>query len=86
MKLHQWVHHLFVHPKERDEAKAPSKATSYYGQRISRRYCLAAVSLFTLQGIVALLGATELIKRLKRTAKRFFLEKKLYSTTVYPAS
>lgn len=41
--------------------KPPSKATIYYGQRISRRYCLAAVSLFVIQGVVALLGAADLI-------------------------
>ncbi|TGE36416.1 cytochrome C and quinol oxidase polypeptide I [Desulfosporosinus fructosivorans] len=61
MKLSQWVHQLFGHQKRRGTATSPSNATSYYGQQISRRYCLAAVSLFTLQGIVALLGAVDLI-------------------------
>lgn len=41
--------------------KPSSKAMIYYGQRISRRYCLTAVSLFALQGVVALLGAADLI-------------------------
>ena len=61
MKLYQWVYHLFVHQKGMGAAKPPSKATIYYGQRISRRYCLAAISLFAIQGVVALLGATDLI-------------------------
>ena len=47
MKITQWI--------------PDPKATIYYGQQISRRYCLVAVSLFTIQGFVALLGAADLI-------------------------
>jgi len=62
MKLIQWVYHLFSHRKGKEKtASPPSKTTIYDGQKISRRYCLAAVSLFVIQGIVALLGAADLI-------------------------
>lgn len=33
----------------------------FKAQKISRRYCLTAVSLFALQGVVALLGAIEIV-------------------------
>ena len=61
MKFYQWIYHIFVHPKGTVATPSSLKESIYYGQRISRRYCLAAVSLFTIQGVVALLGAADLI-------------------------
>jgi len=62
MKLIQWVYHLFPHQKEQSKtANSPSKTPIYYGQQISRRYCFVAVSLFAIQGFVALMGAIDLI-------------------------
>ena len=37
------------------------KLQQFTGQKISRRYCLSAVSLFALQSIVALVGSLELV-------------------------
>jgi nitric oxide reductase subunit B len=62
MKIYQWVYHLFVHQKGKEKTANPSsETTNYYGQQISRRYCLTAVFLFSIQGFVALMGATDLI-------------------------
>ena len=62
MKFHQWIYYLLARQKDINKTtKPPTKATNFYGLQISRRYCLAAVSLFTLQGAVALLGAADLI-------------------------
>ena len=62
MKPIHWIYHLFRHQKQKDTTTPrPSKATIYYGQQISRRYCLVAVSFFALQGLVALMGAADLI-------------------------
>jgi len=62
MKLIHWVYHLFSHQKGKEKTtNSPSKTTDYFGQQIARRYCFVAVSLFATQGIVALLGAADLI-------------------------
>ena len=61
MKLHNWIYHLLTRTRGEKRAKPPLKATINYGLRITRIYCLAAVFLFAAQGVVALLGATDLI-------------------------
>lgn len=66
MKLNFWIYHLFARSKKRDTSNRStspvrSPQIPFKGQQIARRYCLAATSLFAIQGVVALLGATDLI-------------------------
>jgi len=55
MKLFKW----FSFGRRTDNSAPPEQI--FVAQEISRRYCLAAVSLFALQGVVALLGALDLV-------------------------
>ncbi|TGE32960.1 cbb3-type cytochrome c oxidase subunit I [Desulfosporosinus sp. Sb-LF] len=41
--------------------KSIARKQQFIAQKISRRYCLSAIALFALQGVVALLGAVDLV-------------------------
>lgn len=51
----------FVTKRKRQSNTANNQEQTFTGQQIARRYCLAAALLFGIQGMVALLGATDLI-------------------------
>lgn len=60
MKLKQIVYGLLKR-KLKKEPMARPRQKSFQGQLIARKYCLYAVMIFTLQGLVAVLGASDLI-------------------------
>ncbi|MDR3543593.1 MAG: cbb3-type cytochrome c oxidase subunit I [Desulfosporosinus sp.] len=55
MKLFKWF--SFIGKVD----KPISRKRQFIAQKISRRYCFSAVSLFALQGVVALAGAVDLV-------------------------